>query len=82
MYDDFDAPSSMRADSIANYNDVLEAIHRSARVSIGVRCVILYAKGYSYEEIADIDGIKLGTVKSRIVAGRAVIREALEGYPF
>lgn len=76
--DDFDALSSTRADSLANYNDVLEAIHRSARVSVGVQCVMLYAEGYSYDEIAEVLGIKPGTVKSRVAAGRAAIRAALE----
>lgn len=76
--DDFDALSSTRADSLANYNDVLEAIHRSARVSVGVQCVMLYAGGYSYDEIAEMLGIKPGTVKSRVAAGRAAIRAALE----
>lgn len=77
--DDFDALSSVRADSLANYNDVLEAIHRGARVSVGVQCVMLYAEGYSYEEIAEMVGIKPGTVKSRIASGRMAIRAALEG---
>ena len=76
--DDFDALSSIRADSLTNYHDVLEAIHRSARVSIGVQCVMLYAEGYSYDEIAEMLGIKPGTVKSRVAAGRAAIRAALE----
>ncbi len=74
----FDALSSIRADSLTNYHDVLEAIHRSARVSIGVQCVMLYAEGYSYDEIAEMLGIKPGTVKSRVAAGRAAIRAALE----
>ncbi len=78
--DDFDTFSSVRTDSLVNYNDILEAIHRSARISVGVQCVLFYAEGYSYEEIADMVGIKAGTVKSRIAAGRAVIREALKGY--
>lgn len=76
--DDFDTLSSTRADSLANYNDVLEAIHRSARVSVGVQCVMLYAEGYSYDEIAEMLGINPGTVKSRVAAGRVAIRKALE----
>ena len=78
--DDFDTSSPIRADSRTNYNDILEAIHRSSRVSVGVECVMLYAEGYSYDEIADIVGINAGTVKSRIAAGRLAIRESLEGY--
>lgn len=78
MDDDFDTLSTVSADSLANYNDVLEAIHRSSRISVGVQCVMLYAEGYSYEEIADMLGIKPGTVKSRVAAGRVAIRAALE----
>lgn len=76
--DDFDTLSTVGADSLANYNDVLEAIHRSARMSIGVQCVMLYAEGYSYDEIAGMLSIKPGTVKSRVAAGRMAIRAALE----
>ena len=78
MDDNFDALSGFRTDSLTNYNDILETIHRSARVSVGVQCVMLYAEGYSYDEIAEILGIKSGTVKSRVAAGRVAIRAALE----
>ncbi len=78
--DGFDALSGASSDSLANCNDVLNAIHRSARVSVGVQCVMLYAEGYSYDEIAEMAGIKPGTVKSRIAAGRAAIKEALGAY--
>lgn len=78
--EDFDAQSGVSSESLANYNDVWNAIHRSARVSIGVQCVVLYAEGYSYDEIAEMAGIKPGTVKSRIAAGRAAIKEALGVY--
>lgn len=35
-------------------------------------------EGLSYEEIADVLGVKLGTVRSRIHRGRAQLRSALE----
>ena len=39
--------------------------------------VLCDIEGLSYEEIADVLGLKLGTVRSRIHRGRAQLREAL-----
>jgi RNA polymerase sigma-70 factor (ECF subfamily) len=36
-------------------------------------------EGFSYQEIAEILGVALGTVMSRIHRGRALLREALSG---
>jgi RNA polymerase sigma-70 factor (ECF subfamily) len=42
-------------------------------------CIVLYdVEGYDYGEIADLMGISLGTVKSRIHRGRLALRAALE----
>lgn len=57
--------------------EVFEAIRKCARDSRCIESVILYAKGYGYDEIAEISGIPVGTVKSRIAAGRKILREAL-----
>lgn len=35
-------------------------------------------EGFVYEEVADIQGVNLGTVKSRLVRGRACLRALLE----
>jgi RNA polymerase sigma-70 factor (ECF subfamily) len=40
--------------------------------------VLCDIEGLPYEEIADVLGVKLGTVRSRIHRGRAQLREALE----
>ena len=40
--------------------------------------VLCDIEGLSYEEIADVLGVKLGTVRSRIHRGRAQLRTALE----
>ncbi|MCL5742426.1 MAG: sigma-70 family RNA polymerase sigma factor [Acidobacteria bacterium] len=43
-------------------------------------CVVLRdIEDLSYEEIADIEGISLGTVKSRILRGRETLRRTLAG---
>jgi RNA polymerase sigma factor (sigma-70 family) len=39
--------------------------------------VLCDIEGLSYEEIADVLGVKLGTVRSRIHRGRAMLRKAL-----
>jgi RNA polymerase sigma-70 factor (ECF subfamily) len=39
--------------------------------------VLCDIEGLSYEEIADVLGLKLGTVRSRIHRGRAMLRKAL-----
>ena len=44
------------------------------------RVVVLHdIQGLSYEEIADITGQKLGTIKSRLARGRLKLRNKLEG---
>jgi RNA polymerase sigma-70 factor (ECF subfamily) len=39
--------------------------------------VLCDIEGLSYEEIADVLGVKMGTVRSRIHRGRAMLRDAL-----
>ena len=42
--------------------------------------IVLYdVEGYDYNEIAEMTGVSLGTVKSRIHRGRLALRERLEG---
>jgi RNA polymerase sigma-70 factor (ECF subfamily) len=40
--------------------------------------IVMYdVEGFDYQEIADITGVSLGTVKSRIHRGRLALRELL-----
>ena len=41
--------------------------------------VLFDVEGYDYAEIADLTGVSLGTVKSRIHRGRLALRDRLEG---
>lgn len=58
--------------------DMLSILRHFASQSVGVVDVILYAKGYTYEEIAEMEGIPIGTVRSRISFGRKLLRTAFE----
>lgn len=56
----------------------LEQINPAFRAAVVLRDIT----GLSYEEIAEILGVSLGTVKSRILRGREALREELkEGNP-
>jgi RNA polymerase sigma-70 factor (ECF subfamily) len=37
-------------------------------------------EGFSYEEVAEIVGVNLGTVKSRLMRGRAHLKARLAGF--
>lgn len=53
----------------------LERINPSFRDAVVLRDIV----DLSYEEIADVLGVSLGTVKSRILRGREALREELAG---
>lgn len=60
-------------------DDSLRVIGELAESSVGVRAAILYAEGYSYHEIADMQGVSTNIVKSRIHHGRKLIARRLSG---
>lgn len=66
------------ADQLMRLNTVWRVIAESRRRSVNIECVLLYAKGYDYEEISQMQGIPVGTVRSRISNGRRMLREELE----
>lgn len=57
----------------------MRIINSLAESSVGVRCAILYAQGYSYLEIAELQGVTVNVVKSRIHHGRRLIKRSLSG---
>jgi len=69
---------SPEATTIAHqFDDDVEAALTSLPVDFRVAVVLCDVEGLSYEEIADILGVKLGTVRSRIHRGRAALRREL-----
>ncbi|MFC5727978.1 MULTISPECIES: RNA polymerase sigma factor SigE [Nocardioides] len=86
----FDALSDERAARIASavahpeaayadqtFDDDVEAALASLTPDFRAAVVLCDIEGLSYEEIAEILGAKLGTVRSRIHRGRAQLRAAL-----
>lgn len=61
----------------ANFDPDIEAALSVLSEDFRVAVVLCDVEGLSYEEIADVLGIKIGTVRSRIHRGRTQLREAL-----
>lgn len=70
-------PSAYCADNRVGWSLAVSQVKRCARRSVAVECVVMYAKGYSYCEIAEQLGIPIGTVMSRVSNGRKLLRRAL-----
>src|SRR6188472_4641635 len=86
----FDALSDERADRLTSataspdaayadrtFDDDVELALASLPPEFRAAVVLCDVEGLSYEEIAEILGAKLGTVRSRIHRGRAMLRAAL-----
>jgi RNA polymerase sigma-70 factor, ECF subfamily len=55
----------------------IQELPEEQRISI----ILCDVEGYSYEEIAEITGVAIGTVKSRISRSRSRVRDYLTQYP-
>ena len=62
----------------AEMHDTLSVLKRCASSSVCVDSVVMYARGYSYDEIATRLGVPVGTVRSRISSGRSLIATTLK----
>ena len=67
------AAASLRAERHMALNDALSRITGDQRSAI----VLFDVEGYDYAEIAELTGVSLGTVKSRIHRGRLALRDRL-----
>lgn len=79
MDEDYPFTSPYLADQELAIRNIMEAVSECAARSIAIECVMLYAKGYTYEEISAMLTIPIGTVMSRISNGRRMLRHALGG---
>ncbi len=74
-------PSRLPSPDIAQaerlFDDDVEAALLSLAPQFRAAVVLCDVEGLSYEEIAEVLGLKLGTVRSRIHRGRAQLRKAL-----
>jgi RNA polymerase sigma factor (sigma-70 family) len=61
----------------AGFDPDIEAALASLPEKFRVAVVLCDVEGLSYEEIADVLGVKVGTVRSRIHRGRTQLRDAL-----
>lgn len=71
-------PSLSVADNsiLYGYTDIMAAIHSLPPDAARLLC--LRAEGYKYEEIAAKLGIPLGTVKSRLLVAKAMLKKVLD----
>lgn len=60
------------------FDDDIETALAQLQPDFRVAVVLCDVEGLSYDEIADVVGVKIGTVRSRIHRGRAMLREALK----
>ena len=74
-------PSPVVAPDAAYLDQTFDADVETALASLSpefrAAVVLCDVEGLSYEEIADVLGVKMGTVRSRIHRGRAMLRQAL-----
>ena len=71
------SPSPDAAYSDQRFDDDVERALQELPPDFRAAVVLCDVEGLSYEEIAEILGAKLGTVRSRISRGRAMLRQAL-----
>lgn len=75
-----DTPNPAEHLSTVEFYDQLRAAIANLPVAFRTTIVLREIEGLSYEEIADVTGVSIGTVKSRIARARAGLQSQLTGY--
>lgn len=74
-------PSPVPTPDVAYLNQMFDADVEAALAALApdfrAAVVLCDVEGLSYDEIADVLGVKMGTVRSRIHRGRSMLRKAL-----
>jgi RNA polymerase sigma-70 factor (ECF subfamily) len=75
LVDPCESPFEMavHAENRARVEAALSRVQEPFRTTLILRDI----EGFVYEEVAEIQGVNLGTVKSRLVRGRALLRSIL-----
>ena len=79
LQDEHDSPFDHAAHSETRAH--VEAALRQVPEAFRTVVILREIEGFSYEEIAEILGVNLGTVKSRLTRGRAALRDVLAPRP-
>jgi RNA polymerase sigma-70 factor (ECF subfamily) len=75
LADDSDSPFDQAAQS--EVRERVEAALRQLPEAFRTVVILREIEGFAYEEISEILGVNLGTVKSRLTRGRAALRTLL-----
>jgi RNA polymerase sigma factor (sigma-70 family) len=75
-----DTPNPSEHLSTVEFYDQLHAAIAKLPAAFRTTIVLREIDGLSYEEIADVTGVSIGTVKSRIARARAGLQSQLTGY--
>ena len=77
LIDPAESPYEMavHAENRARVEAALSKVPEPFRTTLILRDI----EGFVYEEVAEMQGVNLGTVKSRLVRGRAFLKAILDG---
>jgi RNA polymerase sigma-70 factor (ECF subfamily) len=72
-------PSVVRKFELAEIREKIERALKSVPAGLRELFVLRHVSEFSYEEIADIKGLPVGTVKNRVFQAKEILRKRMEG---